>query len=109
VPDLRFNSKFLKCFVSVLVVPFTSGSRARGGAASHPREKTALPPPPQFPIQGGGAHNLFYFWIVAIAVIAHCIFSIREAASVTMADVPPALTGVSPEAQELMAPERRVL
>jgi hypothetical protein len=33
---------------------------------------------------------------------AQCFFSIREATSVAMADVTPALTGVSPEAQELM-------
>jgi hypothetical protein len=48
-------------------------------------------------------HNLFYFWIVANAVTAHCFFfSIREATSVAMADVPPASADVSPEAQKLM-------
>jgi hypothetical protein len=46
--------------------------------------------------------NLFYFWIAVNAVIAHCFFFIREATSVAMADVPPALTDVAPEAQELM-------
>jgi hypothetical protein len=49
-------------------------------------------------------HNLLCFWIVANAVIAHCVFSIREVTSVAMADVPPVLSGVSQEGRELMSP-----
>jgi hypothetical protein len=48
-------------------------------------------------------HNLFYFWVVANAVIDHCLFSIREATSAAMiADDTPAVTGASPEVQKLM-------
>ena len=53
-------------------------------------------------------HNLFYFWIVANAVLTRCFFSIREVTSVAMmADETPAIlltvTDVSEMAQKLMA------
>jgi hypothetical protein len=49
-------------------------------------------------------HNLFYFWIVVNAVLTHCLFSIREATSVTtIAGDMQAMTGVSEMAQELMS------
>jgi hypothetical protein len=54
--------------------------------------------PMQEEMQEESSQSLLFVEVVN-AVVAHCFFSIREAASVAMADVPPALTGVSPEAQ----------